>query len=272
MTQTACMPNRCHVTIKPPQGRPYWEGGADSPLIYLGWGKRDFSRAPVARHYDIGTNVYLVLKGDVVLSIGNQKHRLVAPKTCVIDRECLFGISNGKSASVEILVWVWRAGPELGELKPPEGGFRLFNLRTGSIPHILKLHQSCRAEVAQLQSSSPLVLGALRTLVDVSLARAHEAAQVEETCDWDRVRTWIKANLAIHAPVPALCDYLGMSPSTLNRFFMKQTGVAPGAYFRRAKKQEALRLIKTEGWSVKTTAFHLGYRHATDLSRALVKS
>ncbi len=83
------------------------------------------------------------------------------------------------------------------------------------------------------------------------------------------VREWIGANLAIHAPIPALCDYLRMSPSTLNRFFMKQAGVSPGAYFRAAKKAEAMRLIQNEGWPVKTTAYHLGYRNATDLSRAL---
>jgi AraC-like DNA-binding protein len=60
-----------------------------------------------------------------------------------------------------------------------------------------------------------------------------------------------------------------MSPSTVNRFFIRHAGVAPGGYFRRAKREEALRLIRNEGWTVKTTAFHLGYRHATDLSRAL---
>ena len=169
MTQTACMPNRHHVTIKPPQGSPYWDGGTGSPLIYLGRGKRDFSRSPVARHYDIGTNVYLVLKGDVVLSVCGKQHRLVAPKTCVIDRECLFGIPHGKSATVEILVWVWRDCPDVAEIKPPAGGFRLLNLRTASLPHILKLHQNCRDEVAQLQSTSNQVLGALRTLVEVEV-------------------------------------------------------------------------------------------------------
>ena len=35
------------------------------------------------------------------------------------------------------------------------------------------------------------------------------------------------------------------------------------------KKQEALRLIEREGWQVKAVAFHLGYKHPNDLSRAL---
>jgi len=266
------MPNRRHVTIKPPQGRPYWEGGADSPLIYLGWGKRDFARAPVARHYDIGTNVYLVLKGDMVLSIEGQEHRVVAPKTCVIDRECLFGITQGKSASVEILVWVWRERSEVTEIMPPVGGFRLLNLRPTSLPQILKLHQNCRDEVAQTQTNSNQVLSALHTLADVAVARAHAAPKVEKTVQWEQVKTWITSNLSIHAPVPALCDYIGLSASTLNRLFLKQEKMAPGAYFRDAKRREAVRLIQVEGWTVKAAAFHLGYRHATDLSRVLAKA
>jgi AraC-like DNA-binding protein len=53
---------------------------------------------------------------------------------------------------------------------------------------------------------------------------------------------------------------------------MKQEKMAPGAYFREAKRREAVRLIQVEGWTVKAAAFHLGYRHATDLSRVLAKA
>jgi AraC-like DNA-binding protein len=43
----------------------------------------------------------------------------------------------------------------------------------------------------------------------------------------------------------------------------------PGAYFRQLKANEARRLIEEEGWRVKAAAYHLGYRHANELSRAL---
>ena len=76
-------------------------------------------------------------------------------------------------------------------------------------------------------------------------------------------------NLSIHTPVPALCDYLGMSPSALHRFFRSQAGLSPGAYFRKLKWKEARRLVEKEGWQVKAAAYHLGYRHPNDLSRAL---
>lgn len=260
-----------HLTVKPPPGRPCWVSHADLPLMYLGWGKRDFSRFPVSKHYDIGTTFYLVTKGDIILTAAGNEHHITTPCACIVDKECLFGVGSGRSASVEILVWVWRDPPLLAELKPAAASARLLPLQPDSLPRILELHRHCRDEVARTDASISLTLSALRTLVEVALARAGRAPQAEDELQWERVRSWINSNLAIHAPIPALCDYLRMSPSTLNRFFMKHAGIAPGSYFRTAKKQEALRLIQSEGWTVKTTAFHLGYRHATDLSRALAK-
>ncbi len=265
------MPDHPHAIIKPPQGRPCWISHGDLPLIYLGWGTRDFKRVPLPRHNDPGVNFYIVTKGDLTLTAAGAEHRLVAPCACIIDKECLFSITNGRSANVEILVWVWRDSTTGGDLKPAPGDVRLLPLRPDALPRILELHQHCRDEVARTDAAISLTLSALRTLVEVELGRASQKPQAEDELLWERVRSWIGSNLAIHAPIPALCDYLRMSPSTLNRFFMKQAGLAPGAYFRAAKKREALRLIRNEGWTVKTTAFHLGYRHATDLSRALIK-
>ena len=265
------MPNPPNIIIKPPQGRPCWLSHGDLPLIYLGWGIRDFKRVPLPRHNDPGINFYIVTKGDLTLTAEGIGHRMVAPCACIIDKECLFSVASGRSPDVEILVWVWRDAPTGAELKPKPGGMRLLPLRPDALPRILELHQHCRDEVARTDSAITLTLSALRTLIEVELVRASRLPQAEDELQWERVRAWIGANLAIHAPIPALCDYLHMSPSTLNRFFMKHAGVAPGVYFRTAKKQEALRLIQNEGWTVKTTAFHLGYRHATDLSRVLTK-
>lgn len=261
-----------HITIKAPPGRPCWVGAVDSPLVYLGWGTRDFARLPVARHYDVGVSFYLVVKGDLTMSEGGKEHSVVAPSACLVDRECLSGVTHGRSKNVEILVWVWRDPPQSRDLRPPAGAIRFLPLRPESLPRLLELHRHCRDEVARHDEATvSLTLPALRTLVEVELARAGTPPPADDGLRWEQVKTWINANLAIHAPVPALCDYLRMSPSTLNRFFIQHAGVAPGAYFREAKRSEALRLIRNEGWAVKTTAYHLGYRHATDLSRALAR-
>jgi len=60
-----------------------------------------------------------------------------------------------------------------------------------------------------------------------------------------------------------------MSATSLHRFFREQTSRSPGAYFRQLKWAEARRLIDTEGWQLKAAAYHLGYRHPNDLSRAI---
>ncbi|MEN9841168.1 MAG: hypothetical protein RL376_968, partial [Verrucomicrobiota bacterium] len=168
--------------------------------------------------------------------------------------------------------WVWRDAPGLDALAPVAGEARVWPLRAESLPRLLALHQQCRDEVARNEPVVPVTLSALRTLVEVELLRAGRAPENADERLWHRVSAWISANLSIHAPIPALCDYLRVSPSTLTRFFQQHTRQSPGAYFRKMKQQEALRLIQSEGWSVKATAFHLGYQHATDLSRALAKA
>ena len=263
------MTDRPRITVKPPPGRPCWVGQDDSPLRYLGWGRRDFCSYPVGKHRDVGVMFYLVTKGDLVIEEGDVRHPLRALQACIVDRDCFFGITHGRTAEVEILVWVWRDAPADAPLRPPSGGLRRLTLSGDAPTRLLELHRRCRDEVERADASTPAALSALKILVETELARAARGARSAPDLQWERVKAWVAGNLAIHAPVPALCDYLRISPSTLNRLFRRHAGLAPGVYFREAKRREAERLIHNEGWPVKTAAFHLGYRHATDLSRAL---
>ena len=244
-------------------------GTGDLPLVYLGWGKRDFSSSPVAAHRDRGLSHYLVLKGDLCFHAAGEVHHIVSPAACVFDRDCLFGIQPGRSKTTEILVWVWRDSDARPALRTPTGGVRRLALRASSVPALADLHARCRDEVARADHATADALAALRALLEIELLRAGPAPAAQDRLRWQLAASWIQANLSIHTPVPAICDYLRMSPSTLRRFFLDRAGVSPGAYFRAAKLREARRLISEEGWQVKTAAYHLGYRHATDLSRAL---
>jgi AraC-like DNA-binding protein len=256
-------------TVIPPAGRPNWGGGEGLELLYLGWGQRDFAQAPLKMHRDLGTNYYLVLKGQVLVETADGTHEARGPVALLFDSDCAFGISQAKQEAVEILVWIWRGEPLLPELRPEPGGFRALELLPGAVTELADLHARCRDEVALADAQLPRTLAALRELLEVRLLRANQAAPPEEEMRWKLARAWIEGNLSIHAPVPALCDYLRMSPSTLRRFFHARTGTSPGDYFRQAKADEARRLIHQEGWQVKAAAYHLGYRHPNDLSRAL---
>lgn len=239
------------------------------PLLYLGWGQRDFAKDPLANHYDLGTNYYILLSGEILVITGESTQVARGPVALLFDPGCAFGISQSKRATVEILVWIWQGQPELTELRPESGGFLALALRPKSADVLTDLHTRCRDEVALADSQLPRTLAALRELLEVEILRGNQSAPAADDMRWKLARAWMAGNLAIHAPVPALCDYLRMSPSTLQRFFRAQTGVSPGAYFRRVKAEEARRLIREEGWQVKATAYHLGYRHPNDLSRAL---
>lgn len=256
-------------TIIPPPGRPNWGGGANLPLLYLGWGQRNFANEPLAMHYDLGTNYYVILSGEIVVNTSLAQQVVRGPVVLVFDPACAFGITQSKLGKVEILVWIWQGKPLLPELHPGPGGHLALNLRNRSVQSLTELHVQCRNEVALADGQLPRTLSALRELLEVEILRGSQPAPAEDEMRWKLAQAWIAGNLAIHAPVPALCDYLRMSPSTLHRFFRARTGQSPGAYFRKVKTEEARRLIRIEGWQVKAVAYHLGYRHPNDLSRAL---
>jgi len=190
----------------------------------------------------------------------------------LIDSECAFSITQSSRARVEILVWIWQGRPLTAELCPAPGSYSAVPLRKDRIASLVALHTRCRDEVALADGCLNRTLLALRELIEVEILRSSRATPQTTDTRWTLTRTWMTANLSINSPVPALCDYLRMSPSTLHRFFARQTGQSLGAYFRNLKMQEALRLIRDEKWQVKEAAYHLGYQHPNDLSRALASS
>ncbi|RYD23925.1 MAG: AraC family transcriptional regulator, partial [Verrucomicrobiaceae bacterium] len=216
-------------TLSPPPGRPSWGGGEELPLFYLGWGKRDFAKDPLAFHYDLGTNYYLVLRGEVVVTTEKTRLTVRGPVALLFDSGCAFGISQPARSAVEILVWIWQGQPALAELRPEPAGFLALNLRAGSVPALTDLHSRCRNEVALADGHLPRSLDALRGLLEVEILRSNQAAPAEDETRLKLAHSWMAGNLSIHAPVPALCDYLRMSPSTLHRFFRARTGMSPGA-------------------------------------------
>ena len=257
------------VTIHPPPGRPSWGSRGNLPLVYLGWGQRDFSKYPLAVHYDQGTSYYILVSGEILLTAGAKRQAVQGPTALLIDSDCPFGIQQTHSETVKILVWVWKQQPTLEQLRPGQGGFVSLGLRPQTMDSLEELHMRCRKEVSLSDSCLPFTLSALRHLVEAEILRASGPSAATGDLRWELAHSWMMNNLSIHTPIPALCDYLGMSASSLHRFFREQTDLSPGAYFRRLKWAEARRLIDTEGWQLKAAAYHLGYRHPNDLSRAI---
>ena len=255
--------------LAPPPGRPSWGGGDALSLIYLGWGKRDFARYPLAAHYDNATSYHVLLRGDITVKTQQGEQIVQAPAAMIFDPECVFGFTQSVRKTTEILAWIWRERAIAPELQPKAGQFLSLKLGQRSLKPLIELHKSCRNEVLQADTHVSRTLQAFRELLEVELLRGGWGSAPSDDVKWRLANAWMLNNLSIHAPVPALCDYLGMSPSTLHRYFLAQCGRSPGVHFRQLKLREAQRLIKTEGWQVKAASYQLGYRHANDLSRAL---
>lgn len=259
------------ATLSPPDGRPNWRGEGALPLLYLGWGQRDFARFPLPVHFGMGSNHYLLVKGSVEVTVGGQRVRVEAPVAMVFDPDTPFGIRQSEAGEVEILVWIWQGRPALPEISTTPGGWRSIPLTQESMEIFLELHDRCRSEVVRADSHVPETLQALRSLLEVGLARAVQPSGTADDVRWKLAADWIARNLHSQCPVPALCEYLGMSASGLHRFFRKHCGQSPGAHVRQCKLAEARRLVEKEGWLVKSAAYHLGYKHPNDLSRALAQ-
>ncbi|MGO9517751.1 MAG: helix-turn-helix domain-containing protein [Candidatus Korobacteraceae bacterium] len=240
-------------------------------LIYLGWGKRDFAKDPVIVHRDRGSNYYILLHGEIILTVSGSAHIVRGPSALIFDPGCAFGLSARNRKTPKILVWVWRGRPQSPALLPPPDGYLVVHLHQCPLDSLMDLHFRCRDEVSRADEYLPRTLAALRELLEVEILRSSRVTSATDDVRWNLVNSWMINNLSIHAPVPALCDYLSMSSSTLHRFFLGYAGVSPGAYFRQLKAQEALRLIREEGWQVKAAAYHLGYRYPNDLSRTFRK-
>jgi AraC-like DNA-binding protein len=82
----------------------------------------------------------------------------------------------------------------------------------------------------------------------------HEGAPVAT-----RARAWIEDHLFEPFAIDALVRHLGASESTILRAFRKEHGVAPLAYLRRRRLEEAMQLLESGRYAVTEVATRVGY-------------
>jgi hypothetical protein len=157
-------------------------------------------------HYDRGTNYFILVNGEIVLTVGNEQKVLQAPSAILIDSDCRFGITQRKRETVSILVWVWKDRPQLPELHLAEGDSLTLDLRDSSLDTLKELHSRSRKEIAVSDSALPFTLNALRQLLEVEILRASRTAAATGDLRWELAHSWMMNNLSIHTPVPGLCD------------------------------------------------------------------
>ena len=224
-------------------------------MLYLGWGRRDFARDPLAVHFDRGADYHILLRGEIVITVGTTRHVVRAPSALIFNPNFAFGITQSSRQITEVLVWIWEGRARLREMRPPQDQFLILDLGGRPLDSLIELHVRCRAEVSRADTRLPRTLLALRDLVEVEILRASAPTGPTSDVRWDLALSWMKNNFPIERSHPALCDYLGMSASTLHRLLPHPCRHFPRVLLPQFKTQEAKKAHRgLQGWQAKAAA------------------
>ena len=260
----------------PPAGRPRWvcPKNLNLHLQYLSWGKRRFgeSRVPVSLHH--GWVYCLVLHGSPELQFVSAAIRVQPGQIVILGPDCASGWAASTVESVaELLTWVWNGAPRCPGLGPAADGVQTFTANRALIRTLQQIHSLCRQELEKPDMLSALALEELRFRMDVAISRfkSPNPSAPEPALRLELALRWLAQNGREPNPVAPLCEYLQVSPVTLNRLFRTHLGESVAGYHTRIRMERASQLLKRKGVAVKEVAYELGYLHANDFSRAFKK-
>ncbi|HRJ71873.1 MAG TPA: helix-turn-helix transcriptional regulator [Terrimicrobiaceae bacterium] len=250
----------------PPPGRPHWRPQKieEYDLLYLAWGRRKYGDNPATVSLHDGWTYLAVISGSPVLVRPGLRRRLHREEAVVIDPGCAYGWDDVSGATCEIISWIWRSpAPETHD------PFALVNLSPRHLQRLKAIHALCREETQYPDRHSRKVLAGLRAQLDAVLLRAGSPRVPAGNSEWrlHLALEWLRTQISAAEPVSALCDYLQVSPSTLNRLFHAHLGKSAKEHIHEARMEYALSLRPR--LQVKEIAALLGYHHPNDLSRAM---
>lgn len=215
----------------------------------------------------------VVLSGQPEFLAAQHRYRTRRGTVIVAGPDVPYGWADQRAAASTHLVWIWKDSPTIGKRLTPHTCW----LRAADdevLGEIEDVHRRTRHEIQRSDDYSPPSLQALKTLLDAALSRCGRASPDAEMRAQRRLQLaeqWMQQHLEIRAPAAALADYLGLSAMGLHRLFRLSAGISPGRAFLEIKMREAKRLLTHSRLSVKEAAFHLGYRHPGDFTRAYVR-
>ena len=259
----------------PPPGGAAWRGSKELPLLYLAWGERRYGKTPLPPER-VNDWIYVTPRsGAPMVHVNGELLELTRHHCLILAPGCVASYQDKPDGRCFIETWVWGPPPQFSALQPPvNSGFLLLRLSPAQSRELSAIHDSCRSEVQHPDAFTPAALAALRLRLDLVLARGSAgriSSQVSGSQRMALALRWLREHPDRHSPAKGLCDYLQVSPATLRRLFTTHLGHGPREEALRMRLAAARKLIGEEGWSVKAAAYHLGYLHPNDLSRALSK-
>lgn len=262
------------MTIKaiypPPAGRPRWSSEATvaAGLDYLSWGWREYGQHPIPLARHDGWTYQAVLAGTVRLRLEGSEIPIRSGTVVLISPECAYGWSGRASERCKILSWIWRNAPGIPALERSRRGWSATSLSSAAIRAMGQLHRETRSEATLGGELAAKALGTIRARLDILLARALTLETDGERSRFHLAWRWLSDHPGELRPVRALCDYLQISPSSLQRAFEKHKGVSVREAALAIRMQTAREELQNPSLSVKEIALRLGYAHSGDFTRA----
>ncbi|MDQ8187117.1 AraC family transcriptional regulator [Pelagicoccus sp. SDUM812002] len=261
-------PHRLHP---PSDLYPTWQGDINQPLVYLGWGERNFAREAIPMHSNPGWTYWILLEGAVTLQNPQGTQNFQAGEGMLCGPALPFGFPIQKATGVKVLNWIWSEAP-LSETQLAKDFYQTFSFSKDQTRLLAALHEQSRISTLDTSKQNRIELFHIRSLLDLTFQKAGETQNSSPGQNRIRAaRQWMLHNLNKTNPASSLARFLDTSPMTLHRLFMNELGESPGSHFQKLKMDHARHLLKLEGHSVKSVAYEMGYRHPQDFSRAYKK-
>ncbi|MDQ8198853.1 AraC family transcriptional regulator [Pelagicoccus enzymogenes] len=260
-----------HRLLPPSELYPTWQGDINDPLVYLGWGERNFAREAIPMHSNPGWTYWILLEGKVTLEHRRGSQDFQAGEGLLCGPDFPFGFPLQAGKGVKVINWIWK-DPPLREPAPPADFYETANFSQDLVRLLSSLHEQSRIVTLDTSEQNAFALFHLRGMLDLSFRRAGENKNSRPGRNRIRAaRQWMLHNLNKTTPATTLARFLDISPMTLHRLFIDELGESPGQHFQKLKMDHARHLLKLEGRSVKSVAYEMGYRHPQDFSRAYKK-
>ncbi len=212
----------------------------------------------------------LVLGGCCYMQVPGKTLRLKRGEMIIMSPTCLRGYTGQKGRRYYRIYWAWRSPPLIPFIRPAEGQYLMIKLSEQKVRRLQLLHAACRKIVRNIDQFAQFKLLNIRIEIDLLLAQTHVAPDFTETpaLQFALARRWMEGHITMRDAIGALCNYLAISPATLDRLFHRQLKMSPAVYFQKLKMKSAQTLLQAGNSSVKAVAYQLGYKHPSDFGRA----
>jgi AraC-like DNA-binding protein len=171
-----------------------------------------------------------------------------------------------------VLAWMWRRPATSLLAAQPTSYFYQVAVPVTALARLRVISEMCREQIRRVDPVMPIALHGLQCVLESILIQS-AGAELRRDPRGQRVdlsTRWMQSHLESRRPAARIADYLGISPSSLQRLFKEQLGCSLDSHFKKLKMATAMKRLR-DGCPVKEVAYGLGYRHSCDFTRAYTR-